>query len=162
MTHQNSFFLEKKYLVCIGNTDSHKGALNFLRESLKNKKDIVIEFFISAAEEVDGGFFASNPDVCNGDSINKDVVEKILCDVENFLQKKLSNKIIKTIECGDIGESLKKKIQSDNSILTIILGSSTRSKNISGIIGKICNLVMIPIIIIPQDITNEQIIRMLN
>ena len=162
MECQKNVFLEKKYLVCIGNTDSHKGALNFLCESLKNKKDIVIEFFISAAEETDGGFFASNPDVCDGDSMNKDVVERILNDVEKFVQAKLPNKIIKTIECGEIGESLKKKIKSDNSILTIILGSSTRSKNVSGIIGKICNIVMMPIIIIPKDITNEQIMRLLD
>jgi hypothetical protein len=63
------------------------------------------------------------------------------------------------VSCGEIPKCLLEKIRSDNSIVTLIIGSSPVSKNVSKIIEKICNDVMIPIFIIPCDITNEQIVR---
>ena len=152
-----------KYLVCVGLTESHDGAIRFICQQAIKHPEILIEIFLFTAAPKDKNlsFFGSVED----ENINQELEQKVI-----NIKNKIQNTILSTnfsisyeIYNGDFADGVKQKLLADKSINLVIMGASQTSlgkgKTINKLIEKIHEILTIPFIVIPQNITDDQISR---
>lgn len=149
----------KKYLVCLSGTGSSDGAVKFAAKQIK-KYGILIELLIAIPTEHKNFQVFMNKNH-NDNKIAYDRAAAIMQMNLNYIIEETGCIPIHTIFQGEIHEAIKQKLLNDPNIILLILGSSASSfskrKTISSLIEKIGESVMIPITIIPQNITEEQL-----
>jgi hypothetical protein len=159
----------KKYLVCISSTQSHEGALVFVCENLKHRRDVQIELFsVIKKDEEELGFFKNASNNAQDDFMSTDEkkIEKILIDAKDFIHSRISNQVEIKIEFGKTAEVLKTKILEDKSIIAMVLGVSsesfTKNNNLSSILEKVSSVTTTPLILVPRFTTSEQITKIID
>jgi hypothetical protein len=152
--------MSKKYLLCIGTSDSHKGALNFICEKLKKNPELSVELFTVVRQTGDGTMFG--PD--QNEELVKEI-ENMLEQNKAELEKTIRNKVLTSCYVGTLSKGLESKLVEDNDIIAIVLGMSNISEKKQTILKLIEEkkdiLYNIPIIIIPQSITEVQIMDLI-
>lgn len=157
--------MSSKYLVCVGLTESHDGAIRFICEQIMQHRDksIEIELFTAAPKEKNMQFFMVDAENSDSDLIR----QKVLTIEENIRSKIPSSNfsISSEIYEGDFADGLKEKLLNDKSISLIVIGASQKSlgkgRTINNLIEKVSDMMTVPFIVIPQNITDEQISRIL-
>ena len=157
--------MNSKYLICIGLTDSFDGAVRFICQQITAHKEkfIQIELLIASPKENNGQFFMIQEEK-NDTSVAK---ERIVF-VENRIKNSIPSSnfsIVSNVYEGDFAEGFKEKLLNDNSISLIVFGASQKSlgkgRTINNLIERVNEIMTIPFIVIPQNITDEQISRIL-
>ncbi len=157
--------MNNKYLICVGLTESHEGAIRFISQQIEKHPEIFIEVFLFTAVPKDKNmsFFGTS----DNESDNQEMEKKIL-NIKNKIQNTILSSnfsILYEIYSGDFSDGVKEKLLNDKSINLVIMGASQTSlgkgKTINKLIEKIHDILTIPFIVIPQNITDEQISRIL-
>ena len=146
----------KKYLLCIEKSCSHVGPINYICEKLRHDHTTEIELFIASETTTINGIFGDQDDdeTCR-------IINECKLSIET---RQITNKISKKYHKGSLDKGLKDAVLSDSNqeISAIILGFSKddNSQTIFTLI-KSLGVVTIPIIIIPESITHEQILKVI-
>ena len=157
--------MNSKYLICIGLTKSHDCAIRFVCQQIlvHHEKFIDIELFISSPKKNDIQFFMIKKEK-DDTTLAK---EKIL-SVQSYIKNSTPSSnfsISSTVYEGDFADGLREKLLNDKAISLIIMGASQKSfgrgNTINNLIEKVNEIMTIPFIVIPQNITDEQISRIL-
>jgi hypothetical protein len=147
-----------KNLICVSQTGSSSGAVRYAIQKIK-KYNIKVELFsVVSRENIFRMFLEGSKD-------REDLTE--FNDAKKYL-KNLSNQIFLetgfrpefNVFKGDLSENLKKKILEDSSICCVILGAKNDSwdkKKLPNLMKKFFNFSTIPLVIVPQNITDIQI-----
>jgi hypothetical protein len=155
--------MNSKYLVCIGLTESHDGAVRFVCQQVITRKDkfMNIELLIASPKENNGQFF-----MIKEEKNDTTLARQKVSSVEGHIKSSIPSSnfsISYSVYEGDFVEGFREKILNDNAISLIIMGASQKSlgkgRTINNLIEKVNEIMTIPFIVIPQNITDEQISR---
>lgn len=155
--------MNSKYLVCIGLTESHDGAVRFVCQQVITRKDkfMNIELLIASPKENNGQFF-----MIKEEKNDTTLARQKISSVESYIKNAIPSSnfsISYSVYEGDFVDGFREKILNDNAISLIIMGASHKSlgkgRTINNLIEKVNEIMTIPFIVIPQNITDEQISR---
>ncbi len=157
--------MNSKYLFCIGLTESYDGAMRFICQQIVEHKEkfIDIELFIASPKENNIQFF-----LMKEEKSDLTLIKQRIFTIENHIKNSIPSSnfsISSTIYEGDFADGFREKLLHDNSISLIVMGASQKSlgkgRTINNLIEKVNEIMTIPFIVIPQNITDEQISRIL-
>jgi len=150
----------ERFLVCVNNNEHSLTALKFAALKAKYLNANVDLVHVIDTTEFQGML-----------SVNEAMLDELFVKAEDFLQQFLekANDISKiypsvSLETGDIKNKILKMIEQDNSITLVIIGISTKSPSndtlIPWLIENISSKMQIPIMIIPGNLTEENLKRL--
>jgi hypothetical protein len=111
--------------------------------------------------EENSNFFGSS------EFVDEDFVKsgnEILLQNKSIIEGKISNKVLTSLYVGILHTGLSERMLNDKGIVMVILGASHlslgKNKTVTKLIDNLGSVIVVPLVIIPQDITNEQILRL--
>jgi hypothetical protein len=155
MKNKENFF---KILVCVSGSESSCGAIRYIIQKIK-KHNVEIELFSvvekSGVLRMFMGFGRDQDDLTELNDMRKNL-EKISKQIfsETGYRPKFN------VFTGDLTEGLKAKILEDSSICLVVFGArndSWNGKKLPNLMKKFFEFSTIPLLIIPQNITDIQI-----
>ena len=147
-----------KHLLCVNMGGSSDGAIRFAIEKIK-KHNIRIELFMIVPKaNILRALITRNSD--QADLTESNHAKKYLKTISDEICDKTGYRPEFNVHSGDLNDMIEKKLMNDLEICSILLGSTSDSwkkKKSSSLMLKIFQSSRIPIIIIPQGITDIQI-----
>jgi hypothetical protein len=146
-----------KNLVCISMSESSSGVIKYIIQKIKHY-NIRIELFSVISKPVIMRLFSSSNEKDDFTEFNE--AKKHLKIISNQIFSETGYRPEYNVVCGDFSDSLKDKILNDFEICSIILGAKNDSwngKKLPSLMKKFFNFSTIPLVIIPQNITDIQI-----
>ncbi len=141
------------YLICISNTDYSKVALDFAYKMAKRKKGKLLVLHITEPSEYQTFGVIANKIKQENERNAKKFLKEVTKNID--IDKTLLHKE------GFIYEEIIKLVEENNEIDMLIVGAAAenhvRSKNLQPLVSQLGQKILIPIIMIPGSLTEEQI-----
>ncbi len=141
------------YLLCVNDAEYSKVALKFAGRMAKRKKARIIMLHVT--EPTDFQSFGAIANKIKAET------EKSAHKLLNNLTKEIDTEVILMHKEGFIGEEIVKVAEENHDIDLLIVGAAaetgSKSKTLQPLVANIGSKIMIPMIIIPGNLTDQQI-----
>lgn len=153
-----------KYLICISKNESCDGVIRFAINHIKKYNTKIELLMVVPSSNILRIFVSGGSD--QADFTERNNAKKYLSTIAHKIQSETKiSKIEQNVYSGDLTKTIEEKLLLDSDICAILLGADTNSwkknHNLSNMMAKIFSFSTIPVIIIPQNITDQQIDNLL-
>lgn len=149
----------KKILVCIGNRDASSAALKYA--AIKAKKSNFLIELLTVIDTTGKGFglFSSIDQVMHDEK--REDVESYMLQAASEVNEYCGITPVINIKEGFVSDEIEEVLDEDKTISLVVVGSakgsSSKGKLIASVAEHISNKVFLPLIIVPNDLTEDQL-----
>jgi nucleotide-binding universal stress UspA family protein len=149
-----------KYLVCVDGTEQSRVAVRFACLRAKNTRGYVV--LLTVIEPAEFQHWMTVEDVMNEE--RRDEAERLLHDLAAEVNEWAGVMPVFTVREGRIGNEILAAVEEDPTISFLVVGAAPpeakRGKLISWLAGQLAGRLEIPLVIVPGNLTDEQLVNL--
>jgi nucleotide-binding universal stress UspA family protein len=151
---------EAKYLVCVDGTEQSRVAVRFACLRAKNTRGYVV--LLTVIEPAEFQHWMAVEDVMNEE--RREEAEHLLHDLAAEVNEWAGVMPVFTVREGRIGNEILAAVEEDPTISFLVVGAAPleakRGKLISWLAGQLAGRLEIPLVIVPGNLTDEQLVNL--